>query len=158
MPNKYWKGRFLLGYIMELRKLVGSRPLINTGACVLLCSNQRLLLQRRTDNGLWGLPGGSMEPGETLEEVAKRELFEETGLEARSLELFNIFSGKDLYYKYPHGDEVYNVVSAYVCSDFDGVLKGDGVEVQELRFFSFDEMPIELSPPDKPIINEFLKR
>jgi 8-oxo-dGTP pyrophosphatase MutT (NUDIX family) len=146
-----------LGYIMELRKLVGSRPLIMTGACVLLCSNQSLLLQRRTDNGLWGLPGGSMEPGETLEEVAKRELFEETGLEARSLELLHIFSGKDLYYKYPHGDEVYNVVTAYVCTDFDGVLKEDGVEVQELRFFRYEEIPIELSPPDKPIINKFLE-
>ncbi|CAH1202310.1 RNA pyrophosphohydrolase [Paenibacillus allorhizoplanae] len=100
-----------------------------TGACVLLCNNKKLLLQRRTDNGLWGLPGGSMEPGESLEEVAKRELFEETGLEAKSLEMFRVFSGKDLYYKYPHGDEVYNVVSAYVCSDFEGALKEDGVEV-----------------------------
>ncbi|NHN35524.1 NUDIX hydrolase [Paenibacillus agricola] len=147
-----------MGYIMELRKLVGSRPLIMTGACVLLCSNQRLLLQRRTDNGLWALPGGSMEPGETLEEVAKRELFEETGLEARSLELFHMFSGKELYYKYPHGDEVYNVVSAYVCSDFAGVLKEDGIEVQELRFFNYGEIPVELSPPDKPVIKKFLER
>ncbi|MBP1997034.1 8-oxo-dGTP pyrophosphatase MutT (NUDIX family) [Paenibacillus eucommiae] len=98
-----------------------------------------------------------MEPGESLEEVAKRELLEETGLEARSLELFNIFSGKDLYYKYPHGDEVYNVVFAYVCSDFEGALKEDGVEVQELRFFSYSEIPNELSPPDKPVIYKFLE-
>ncbi|MGO4495714.1 NUDIX hydrolase [Paenibacillus sp. 2RAB27] len=146
-----------MGYIMELRKLVGSRPLIMTGACVLLCNNQRLLLQRRTDNGLWGLPGGSMEPGESLEEVAKRELFEETGLEAKCLEMFSVFSGKDLYYKYPHGDEVYNVVSAYLCSDFEGTLKKDGVEVQELRFFSFSEIPNELSAPDKPVIYKFLE-
>lgn len=41
-------------YIMELRKLVGTRPLIMAGACVLLCSEQQLLLQRRTDNGCWG--------------------------------------------------------------------------------------------------------
>lgn len=66
-------------YIMELRKLVGTRLLIMSGACVLLCNEQQLLLQRRTDNGCWGLPGGSMELGETLEEVAKRELFEEKG-------------------------------------------------------------------------------
>lgn len=146
-----------MGYIMELRKLVGSRPLILTGSCVLLCSNQRLLLQRRTDNGLWALPGGSMEPGETLEEVAKRELYEETGLTANNLELFHIFSGQDLYYKYPHGDEVYNVVAAYVCHDYDGVPRVDGDEVQELRFFGYDEIPIELSPPDVTIIHTFLK-
>ncbi|WP_248548331.1 MULTISPECIES: NUDIX hydrolase [Paenibacillus] len=143
---------------MELRKLVGTRPLIMAGACVLLCSNHQLLLQRRTDNGCWGLPGGSMELGETLEEVAKRELFEETGLTAKGLELFDMFSGKDLYYKYPHGDEVYNVVAAYLCTDFDGALKVDGIEVQELRFFCYEELPSELSPPDVPVIKRFLDR
>jgi 8-oxo-dGTP pyrophosphatase MutT (NUDIX family) len=157
--GKGFAGRVsLMGYIMDLRKIVGSRPLIMVGACVLLCRNNQLLLQRRSDNGLWALPGGSMEPGETLEVVAKRELFEETGLEAKHLELFHVFSGKNLYYKYPHGDEVYNVVSAYVCTNFDGVLKEDGVEVQELQYFSYEEIPIELSPPDKPIIYKFLKR
>jgi len=128
------------------------------GACVLLCSNHQLLLQRRTDNGCWGLPGGSMELGETLEEVAKRELFEETGLTAKVLDLFDMFSGKDLYYKYPHGDEVYNVVAAYLCTDFDGALKVDGIEVQELRFFSYEELPSELSPPDVPVIKRFMDR
>jgi 8-oxo-dGTP pyrophosphatase MutT (NUDIX family) len=141
---------------MELRKTVGSRPLIMAGACVLLCSDQRLLLQRRTDNGCWGLPGGSMELGETLEEAAKRELFEETGLEAGHLELFDVFSGKDLYYKYPHGDEVYNVVAAYICNDFTGGLRKDEIEVQELRFFNYDELPSELSPPDVPVIKRFI--
>ncbi len=145
-------------YIMELRKQVGSRPIIMAGACVLLCNEQQILLQRRTDNGCWGLPGGSMELGETLEEVAKRELFEETGLQARGLELFDMFSGQDLYYKYPTGDEVYNVVAAYLCTEFDGALKEDGVEVQEVRFFNYGELPSELSPPDVPIIKRFMDR
>jgi 8-oxo-dGTP pyrophosphatase MutT (NUDIX family) len=68
---------------------------------ILLDSSNRLLLQLRTDNNSWGLPGGSLEMGETLEEVAKRELYEETGLLANNLELFNLFSGKEFYYKYP---------------------------------------------------------
>ncbi|AIQ35600.1 ADP-ribose pyrophosphatase [Paenibacillus sp. FSL R5-0345] len=143
-------------YIMELRKHVGTRPLIMAGACVLLCSEQQLLLQRRTDNGCWGLPGGSMELGETLEEVAKRELFEETGLQARGLELFDMFSGQELYYKYPNGDEVYNVVAAYLSTEFDGVLKEDGIEVQEVRFFNYGKLPSELSPPDVPVIKRFM--
>ncbi|CAH1059550.1 NUDIX hydrolase [Paenibacillus pseudetheri] len=145
-------------YIMELRKQVGSRPLIMAGACVLLCNEQQILLQRRTDNGCWGLPGGSMELRETLEEVARRELFEETGLQARGLELFDMFSGQDLYYKYPNGDEVYNVVAAYLCTEFDGALKEDGIEVQEVRFFNYGELPSELSPPDVPIIKRFMDR
>lgn len=99
-----------------------------------------------------------MEPGETLTEVAIRELYEETGLIASKLELFDVFSGEELYYKYPNGDEVFNVVSAYLCSEFEGMLAEDGVEVQQLRFFDFDEIPSELSPPDIPVITKFLER
>ncbi|MOA60551.1 hypothetical protein D3C78_1854540 [compost metagenome] len=53
---------------------------------------------------------------------------------------------------------MYNVVSAYVCFDYDGVPKEDGDEVQELRFFGYADIPIELSPPDKPVIDQFLKK
>src|SRR5690606_14978802 len=118
----------------------------------LLIRDGTLLLERRTDNGLWGLPGGSLEPGESMEEVAKRELYEETGLQAKNLELMNIFSGEDLYYKYPHGDEVYNVVAAYICNEFDGYIKKDNHEVEEIKFFSMNDIPDNISPPDKPVI------
>lgn len=69
-----------MGYIMDLRNKVGSRPLIMVGACVILVNgNNELLLQLRKDNDCWVLASGSMEMGETVEEVAKRELVEETG-------------------------------------------------------------------------------
>lgn len=147
-----------MSYIMDLRKIVGSRPLIMTGACVILLDkNNRILLQLRKDNNCWGLAGGSLEIEETLEEVAKRELYEETGLVAKKLKLFNVFSGKEFYYKYPNGDEVYNVIAAYVCTDFEGEIKMDENEVQEdLRFFHLDELPTNISPPDMPIIREYI--
>ncbi|NNU94789.1 NUDIX domain-containing protein [Geobacillus sp. NFOSA3] len=146
-----------MSYIMDLRKIVGSRPLIMTGACVILLDkNNRILLQLRKDNNCWGLAGGSLEIGETLEEVAKRELYEETGLVAKKLKLFNVFSGKEFYYKYPNGDEVYNVIAAYVCTDFEGEIKMDENEVQDLRFFHLDELPTNISPPDMPIIQEYI--
>lgn len=148
-----------MGYIMDLRKIVGSRPLIMTGACVILVnSNNELLLQLRKDNNCWGLAGGSMEIGESLEQVAKRELHEETGLTANILSLFNVYSGEDFYYKYPHGDEVYNVVTAYICRDYEGILRRDENEVEELKFFKFTEIPSNISPPDLPIIKEFLQK
>lgn len=146
-----------MSYIMDLRKIVGSRPLIMTGACVILLDkNNRILLQLRKDNNCWGLAGGSLEIGETLEEVAKRELYEETGLVAKKLKLFNVFSGKEFYYKYPHGDEFYNVIAAYVCTDFEGEIKMDENEVQDLRFFHLGELPTNISPPDMPIIQEYI--
>jgi 8-oxo-dGTP pyrophosphatase MutT (NUDIX family) len=144
---------------MELRKVVGSRPLIMTGANVILLNKQNeLLLQLRKDNHCWGLPGGSMKPGESLIEVAARELHEETGLKAKKLTLFQIFSGEEFYYQYPHGDEVYNVVATYICSDYEGELQADKEEVEELRFYSLKELPEKISPPDWPVVKEFLKK
>lgn len=70
----------------------------------------------------------------------------------------NIFSGEDFYYKYPHGDEVYNVVAAYICKEFDGNIKKDNYEVEEIKFFNINDIPDNISPPDKPVIQEFLKR
>ncbi|WP_397539703.1 NUDIX hydrolase [Rummeliibacillus pycnus] len=146
-----------MGYVMELRKLVGSRPLILAGANVIVLDKEnRLLMQLRQDNNCWGLAGGALEPGEKLEEAAKRELFEETGLEAKELTLFKVFSGEEFYYQYPHGDEVYNVISTYICTDFSGELKMDQDEVQALHFFDMQQLPPNISPPELPIIREFI--
>lgn len=145
-----------MSYITELRAVVGSRPLIMAGATVILVNDQQqILLQKRVDNHCWGLPGGSMELGETLEQVAKRELEEETGLVAVHLQLLDIFSGPDLYYQYPHGDEVYNVVAAYVCREYTGSLQAQCSEVQELQFFDLFVLPQMINPPDHPIIQSF---
>jgi 8-oxo-dGTP pyrophosphatase MutT (NUDIX family) len=145
-----------MGYIMDLRKLVGSRPLIMAGASVILMNDRdEILLQQRTDNGFWGTPGGAMEPGESLEETARREVLEETGLRAEELELFDVFSGKELYYKYPHGDEVYNVVTVYTCRKYSGELTAEPSEVERLRFFPLSEIPTELSPPDVPVLRKY---
>lgn len=70
-------------YIMDLRKVVGHAPLLQAGASIIIENeNGQVLLGKRTDNHQWGYAGGSIELGETVEEAAKRELFEEMGLVA----------------------------------------------------------------------------
>ena len=84
-----------MGYIEELRKVVGTRPLILVGsAIIILNDNQEVLLQYRSDTYDWGVPGGAMELGETTEETARRELFEETGLTAKIMQFLGVLSGK----------------------------------------------------------------
>ena len=91
-------------YILDLRKTVGHRPLLQVGASVIVVDSEgRILLQKRRDNGLWGYAGGSVELDEEVEKAAMRELFEETGLVVNELELFGVFSGKNLHYTYPNG-------------------------------------------------------
>ncbi len=148
-----------MGYIMELRKKVGTSPVIMVGACVIVVSpEQKILFQLRKDNGCWGLPGGSMEPGESLKQVAVRELFEETGLAGAQLSLLQVFSGKDMYYQYPHGDEVYNVVAAFICNTYSGQLLKEENEVAALQFFSLDELPTAISPPDQIVVDYYVRQ
>ncbi len=147
-----------MGYIMDLRKVVGTRPLIAAGSSVLLLDGMdRLLLQLRKDNGCWGLPGGSLEPGESLESTALRELKEETGFHAEDLSFFKVYSGEELYYKYPHGDEVYNVIAAYICTKYHGTAEPDPEEAVKVEFFPLEQLPENISPPDKIVINDLLK-
>jgi 8-oxo-dGTP pyrophosphatase MutT (NUDIX family) len=54
----------------------------------------KLLLIRRTDDGLWALPGGITDPGETLAETVRRELWEETGIRGRPAQLLGIFDSR----------------------------------------------------------------
>ena len=58
-------------------------------------------MQKRTDCGSWGYAGGSVELGESVEQTAERELFEETGLKAQKLELLGVYSGERMQYTYP---------------------------------------------------------
>ena len=136
------------GYIMDLRKIVGHRTLLQVGASVIVEDEQgRVLLQKRTDNHCWGYPGGSTELDERVEDAAARELFEETGLVAERLALFGVFSGKELHYIYPNGDEVSNVDIVFICTAYSGVLRRDKEETEALGFFFSGKLPENLSPP-----------
>lgn len=90
----------------------------------------------RSDTNTWGIPGGSMELGETFEETAARELKEETNLGVKSFTLLIVFSGENFYLKYPNEDELYSVVVLYVANDISGDLKITDGESFELDYFS----------------------
>lgn len=138
-----------MGYILELRRTLGSRPIIMAGAGVILLNDKNeILLGRRTDNGYWGYPAGSMELGESFEECARREVLEETGLACGKLEFLMDMSGEDSYYEYPNGDKVYLAGILYICRDFTGEMKVQEEEAYEQRFFPVDKLP-ENTPPLK---------
>ncbi|GHU39493.1 ADP-ribose pyrophosphatase [Clostridia bacterium] len=146
-------------YIKTLRKSVGHAPIILCGASVILVNaDGEILLQKRQDNGCWCFHGGAVELDEVVEEAAKRELFEETGLVANSLELFNVFSGADMHYVYPNGDEVSIVDIVYICRDYSGELTAEQNEVSELRFFTIDELPDKISPPQRRPLRTFVEQ
>lgn len=142
-------------YIQSLRQHIGHAPILMIGAAILISDEQnRLLLMKRSDSGCWGPPGGAVEPGEVVEKAAKREALEESGLQVGEMLLFGVFSGPELFYKYPNGDEVYNVTIAYLSREVSGEIHLNG-EHTEWRWFSKDKIPENISPPIKPVIEKY---
>ena len=89
-----------------------------------------------------------------VEDAAKRETFEEVNLGVGEISLFGVFSGPELYYKYPNGDEVYNVTVVYWSGDWYGEIKLNA-EHTEWKWFAANEIPENISPPIRPVIEQF---
>ena len=143
-----------MGYILELRKEIGHRPIIISGAgAILIDKNKKILLQKRRDNGYWDYPAGSMELGESFEDCARREVYEETGLICGKLEYFTDLSGKDYYYEYPNGDKAYIAGILYLCRDYTGEMKIQESEVITQEFFAADDLPANIIPHKRTLFD-----
>ncbi len=145
---------------MQLRQYIGHRPVLMVGAAILIIDElDRILLMKRSDSGCWGPPGGSTEPGEKVEDAAKREALEETGITIDDMELFGVFSGPELYYKYPNGDEVYNVTIVYIARINKLLFETAPIllnsEHTEWGWFNKPGIPEDISPPMRPAIEQY---
>lgn len=147
-----------MSYIGDLRKQVG-HDLIMTVGCGILIMNDKgqVLLQRRSDTGDWCIPGGALEPFETYEEAAIREVREEVGITVENLKLFGIYSGDERRIHYPNDDVVYSLSVIFTADEYEGIISDRDSEVLEHRFFGRDEIPEELFPADSRAILDWKK-
>ena len=127
-----------MDYIHELRKITGPRKLILNCAGALIIRDGKILFQRRTDNGAWGLIGGLVEMNETYEQAALREIREETGLEVRLDHFLGIFHNHDMVWS--NGDAAHVISAMFTAHIVSGEPRVDE-ESYELRFFGRDEIP-----------------
>lgn len=146
-------------YLLDLRKEVGSRPLVVAGACGIVLKDQQMLFIQRSDNGFWGLPAGSVEINEDPKTTTCRELLEETGLvaEEKDLTLLNVFGGADFFYTYPNGDACSFVTSSYLIEKFSGEILTETDESTDCCFFPLDQLPKEVALHEMRMIEDFLE-
>ena len=120
-------------------------------------SGDSILLERRRDCGWWGLPGGRVEPGESLVDAAVREVREETGLAVEITHLIGVYSDpRGRIVTYPDNGDVVQLIDVVVGAR---VLSGSltcSQESEEVRFFPPSQLPEEIVPPARqPIADAF---
>ena len=133
-----------MDYVKSLRADVGSRKILLNCAGTLIVQDGKILFQRRSDNGRWGLIGGLLELGETYTQAALREAREETGLEVELDSFLGIFHNHDMVWG--NGDRAHTIGAYYTAEILSGEPRVDE-ESLELRFFAREELP-ELCLPD----------
>jgi len=133
---------------------------VRPGVSAIIVTGEGLLLQRRGDNGLWGLPGGSVEPGESVADAVVREVREETGLDVRPVRLIGVYSAPALgqVITYPDGNVIHYVSASFECRVVGGTLTCDGDESLELRWFDPERLPADMMDVHRVRVADALAR
>jgi ADP-ribose pyrophosphatase YjhB (NUDIX family) len=135
----------------------GIRVRVGVGV-VIWGAGDAILLEKRRDCGWWGLPGGKVEPGESLSDAAIREVAEETGLTVEITHLIGVYSNPHgRIVTYPDNGDVVQLIDVIVgarvlsgrltCSD----------ESEEIRYFQTSELPAQLVPPARQPIQDAIE-
>ena len=146
-----------MGYITDIRKKVGHDPLIMPCASGVIIENNKMLLQKRSDDGTWAFHGGSLDLGETFEEALKREFKEELNIDILEYKMVGVYSGKEIRHIYPNGDESYPVGVFYLITKYNGEIKPDLDEVMEVKWFPLDKLPENFFHCDSIMIPKLLE-
>ena len=101
-----------------------------------------VLLEKRADNGFWGLPGGAVDVGESVEQAVKREVMEETALVVEVKRLVGVYSDprRNNIHTYPSGSVVNWVAIVFECVRVDGELRISN-ESTDIGYFHVDDLP-----------------
>lgn len=144
------------------KKIKAGKDYIGVGFGIMLMRDGKILLGRRHDDrekadselegmSTWTMPGGKMEFGETFEEVARRELLEETNIKLKKLDVIGINNERI--------EGVHFVTIGMFSDDFEGeaqVMEPD--EITEWKWFGLEELPSPMYFPSKKVVENYKQK
>jgi 8-oxo-dGTP pyrophosphatase MutT (NUDIX family) len=129
-----------------MAKVIKGERIGKTGKVRLGCSvtifddsGEKILLTQRSDNGLWCLPGGAVDPGESVVEAAERETLEEVGMKVKVLRLIGVYSCPNRVIEYADGNRWQIIGLNFEAKLLDGQ-PCCTPEVKAFGYFSLDEV------------------
>lgn len=132
---------------------------VGAGVGIMVLKDNKILLgKRHTDpkkadselrgEGTWCMPGGKLHFGETLEEGARREVYEETGIRLRKVKFLCVNNDKN--------EHAHFVTVGMISDDFEGEPSTmEPEEIVEWRWFSIDNLPDPVFPSSMKMINNY---
>jgi 8-oxo-dGTP pyrophosphatase MutT (NUDIX family) len=116
-----------------------ANSLVPAASAVVVDDRGRVLLHRRRDNDLWALPGGAMEPGESIGGTAVREVREETGYDVRPLYVIGVYSDPKHVFAYDDGEVRQEFSVCIACELLGGELVASD-ESYEVAWWPADDV------------------
>ncbi len=144
-------------FIQSLRSKVGTELLqVSTVAVFAYDDSGRLLLIQEQSSGLWGAPGGILEPLELLADAAVRETWEEAGVFVELTRVLGVFAGEHFSGTYDNGDQIACVSTVFAARPISGTPRPDHAETADARFFLPDEIAALPCQPHFHVIRQAL--
>jgi ADP-ribose pyrophosphatase YjhB (NUDIX family) len=134
-----------------------ANSLVPAASAVVADNEGRILLARRRDNALWTVPGGAMEPGETIVDTAVREVAEETGVQVEITGLVGIYSSPRHVVEYSDGEIRQQFSACFSARPVSGMPTATG-ETSEVRFVEPGDLDqLDMHPSIRLRIEHFLQ-
>jgi 8-oxo-dGTP diphosphatase len=125
-----------------------------TATAIIELEDLLLLIKRDTVpfKGYWALPGGRLDPGETVEQTIVREVKEETGLDVEVVRKIGEYHEQGVQ----EGVEYDYYPACFFVKVLGGAFKCQQGEIQEMKLFPFKDVPINLAFVHNQMVNDYL--
>lgn len=145
-------------YYLDDPQAPKANSLVPSASAIITDAQGRILLEKRRDNSLWGLPGGAMEIGESIGETIVREVKEETGLDVLPQAIVGLYTNPHHVIAYSDGEVRQQCSICFACTLVGGTLQVDDESSQVAFFAPQDIAHLAMHPSTRLRIQHFLEQ